>query len=50
MGMIPLGGERLETLMAGTVTVAIDVLVVSVIDVAATVTVRSLPGGVGSAV
>jgi hypothetical protein len=50
MGMIPLGGERLETLMAGTVTVAVDDLVVSVTDVAVTDTVRSLAGGVGRAV
>jgi hypothetical protein len=50
MGMIPLGGEIADTLIAGTVTVAEVALVVSDTDVAVTVTVRSLAGGVAGAV
>jgi hypothetical protein len=50
MGMIPVAGEMTETPMAGTVTVAVDDLVVSVTDVAVTDTVISLAGAVVGAV
>jgi hypothetical protein len=48
IGMNPLGGETAGTLIAGTVTVADDDLVVSETDVAVTVTVKSLGGGPGA--
>lgn len=46
-GMMPLGGAT-ETRIAGTVTVAVSDLVVSVTDVAITFTARSLTGGPGA--
>jgi len=48
MGMSPLRGETAETLIAGTVTVATDDLVVSVTEVAVIVTAKSDSGGGGA--
>lgn len=47
MGIIPLGGET-DTVTAGTVTFAVNDLVVSVTEVAVMLTAKSLAGGAGA--
>ena len=47
-GINPFGGDTTETWMAGTVIFAVPVLVVSVTDVAVTVTLKSLGGRPGA--